>query len=79
MDNYKAVKKILSDKFGVSDENITPEADLTGDLNLANLEINDLMALIAREFKLTFSDTDTISPQTVNDLLDIIEEFGEGI
>ena len=77
MDNLKTIKKILSEKFGIPDENIEKEAHLLSDLNLSNLEINDLIGIIAHEFKLSFGENDTISPQTVSDLLDIIEEYSE--
>lgn len=77
MDNLKTIKKILSEKFGIPEENIEKEAHLLSDLNLSNLEINDLVGIIAHEFKLSFGENDTISPQTVSDLLDIIEEYSE--
>jgi len=77
MDNLKTVKKILSEKFGIPEENIEKDAHLLSDMNLSNLEINDLIGIIAHEFKLTFAENDTISPQTVSDLLDIIDEYSE--
>ena len=72
------LKKIIAEKFGVSQDLINKEADLAGDLNLGSLEISDLLSIIVREFDLHIDENDQIEQvKTVDDLLNLIENYSE--
>ena len=50
------LNKIIAEKFGVPEDEITPKSDLASDLNLSNLEITDLISEVSREFELHFRE-----------------------
>ncbi|OGG16759.1 hypothetical protein A3D78_01530 [Candidatus Gottesmanbacteria bacterium RIFCSPHIGHO2_02_FULL_39_14] len=72
------LKKIMADKFGVPQDLITSQSNLTSDLNLGNLEISDLISIIIHEFDLNIKGEDQIEQiKTVEDLLNLIDNFSE--
>ena len=76
--NFDKLKKIFTEKFGVADDEISPSSDLTGDFNLSNLEINDLISQVTDEFALKIpDDEETGSIKTVTDLINMIETYSE--
>lgn len=81
MDNiFKKISKIISEKFGVPDEEIHLNSDLTSDLNLTNIEINDLLGLIAKEFNFVIPlENDIENLSKISDLIEIVENYAEVI
>lgn len=81
MDNIlNKISKIISEKFGVPGEEININSDLTSDLNLTNIEINDLLGLIAKEFNFVIpQDNDIENLSKINDLIEIVENYAEVI
>ena len=74
------LNKIIAEKFGVPEDEITPKSDLASDLNLSNLEITDLISEVSREFELHFREgTDIGKIQKVEDLIYLIEAYSEDI
>ena len=68
----------MADKFGVPQDLITSQSNLTSDLNLGNLEISDLISIIIHEFDLNIKGEDQIEQiKTVEDLLNLIDNFSE--
>lgn len=76
-ENFPKIKKIIAEKFGVSEENITLEADLKTDLNLSDLEINDLVSFLLQEFNLHLNENDALEITTVNSLVEFVEEYSK--
>ena len=77
-DNFHAIKKIISEKFGVAQNLISKESVLTSDFNLSIIEITDLIGLIAQKFHLQIPDDFSISSiNTVEDLLLMIEQLSD--
>ena len=78
MDNFPKIKELLSERFGASENTITPAARLTGDLNLSRIEILDLLTILAKEFH--FHLPDELPPiETVEDLTSFVEQNSEDL
>ena len=69
------VRSIVASKLGITEEEITPEKNLTNDLGADSLDVVELSMELEREFNLKFEDTDTEKIQTVDDLCKLIEEY----
>ena len=69
------VRSIVASKLGITEEEITPEKNLTNDLGADSLDVVELSMELEREFNLKFEDTDTEKIQTVEDLCKLIEEY----
>lgn len=77
-DNYNKIKSVISEKFGVTDNLITPEAKLTEDLNLSYLEVADLLSLMAKEFNFQIpEDVNLENISTVSDITSIVEQYAD--
>jgi len=77
-DELDKIKKIISEKFGVSDTEINLNSDLTSDLNLSSLEINDLIAEISNDFNLTLPHDNEIDKiKTVQDVISFIDAYSQ--
>ncbi|MEX0968185.1 MAG: acyl carrier protein [Bacteroidia bacterium] len=61
------IKYIFSDVFGINEEQLTPEADISKDLNMDSLEHAEMVAEFEREFKLRIPDEDVQNIVTVGD------------
>ena len=78
--DFDKLKKILIGNFGISEADITPKSDLAGDFNLSDMEVNDLVSQISRDFELKIpNNADPISIKTVDDLLNMIDSYSENI
>ena len=69
------VRSIVASKLGITEEEITPEKNLTNDQGADTLDVVELSMELEREFNLKFEDTDTEKIQTVDDLCKLIEEY----
>ena len=77
-DKLDKLKKIISEKFGVPASEINQDSELTGDLNLSNLEINDLIAEISNDFNLTLPHDNEIDKiKTVQDVISFIDAYSQ--
>lgn len=80
IDNLTKLKEILSEKFGVPDNQITDTAMLRSDLNLSDLEITDFISLCATVFHLKLTDDINLENiKLVGDILILIEETSEDL
>lgn len=76
--SFEIIKKILSEKFGVSQDIIILQSELTSDLNLSNLEISDLISILTTEFELKLPlGYDMTKIITVADMVNLTEIYGE--
>ena len=69
------VRSIVASKLGITEDEITPEKNLTNDLGADSLDVVELSMELEREFNLKFEDTDTEKIQTVEDLCKLIEDY----
>lgn len=78
--NLLTIQKILSEKFGISEDLSTPTANFSSDLNLSQIEIMDLISIITDKFSLMLpEDIDFSTLKTVSDIINLIELYGEEI
>lgn len=81
MENHlEKLKKLLSEKFGVPADQITQSSDLSGDFNLSNLEVNDLLVLVRNEFELIIPPENEIEKiKSVADIISFIDTYSQDL
>ena len=79
-DHLPEISSILSEKFGITQDLITSQAQLRGDLNLSNIEITEAISMIAQKFTITLSEEfDVDKVTTVDDLCTLVENYSQEI
>ena len=68
------VVKIIVDKLGVKESEVTPEATFTGDLGADSLDTVELVMAFEKAFGIQVADEDAEKFQTVGDVINYIEE-----
>ena len=68
------VVKIIVDKLGVKESEVTPEATFTGDLGADSLDTVELVMEFEKAFGIQVADEDAEKFQTVGDVINYIEE-----
>ena len=68
------IRSIVASKLGITEDEITPDTNLSNDLGADSLDVVELSMDLEREFNLKFEDSDTEKIQTVADLYKLIEE-----
>jgi acyl carrier protein len=68
------VVKIIVDKLGVKESEVTPEATFTGDLGADSLDTVELVMEFEKAFGIQVADEDAEKFQTVGDVIAYIEE-----
>lgn len=71
---YARLKRLIIEQLGVDDEDVIPSASFLDDLNGDSLELVELTGIIEEEFGLEIPDEDALRLQTVQDVVDYIEE-----
>ena len=67
------VKKIIVDKLGVDEKEVTPEANFTTDLGADSLDTVELIMEFEKEFNITIPDDQAESITTVGQAIAYIE------
>ena len=67
------VVKIIVDKLGVKESEVTPEATFTGDLGADSLDTVELVMEFEKEFGIQVADEEAEKFQTVGDVINYIE------
>lgn len=67
------VKAILSEQFDVEEDSITPDTNLSEDLEADSLDVVDLLMSIEDEFEIEVPDEEIENIKTVDQLLKYIE------
>ena len=70
----KKVKRIIVDKLGVAENEITEESRFVEDLNADSLDTVELIMEFEREFNISIPDEDAEKIQTVGDAIKYLEE-----
>lgn len=79
-DHLPEISSILSEKFGISDDLISSQAQLRGDLNLSDIEITEAISMIAQKFSVTLPEEfDIDKVMTVDDLCSLVENYSQEI
>ena len=68
------VKKIIVDKLGVEEAEVTNEASFTNDLGADSLDTVELIMALEEEFNVEIPDEDAEKMKTVGDAIKYIEE-----
>ncbi|HOK37709.1 MAG: acyl carrier protein [Bacteroidales bacterium] len=68
------VKRIIVDKLGVDESEVTMEASFTNDLGADSLDTVELIMEFEKEFEISISDQDAEKITTVGDAVKYMEE-----
>ena len=72
---YEKIKELLVEELSIKADDITPEAELVGDLGINSLELADLVLLCEEKFDIEIGDDDAHKFQTVGDVAAYLEEI----
>lgn len=72
--NFEKLKKLISTKLGVSEEEINNDSYLQEDLNADPLSVADLVLGIENEFKIKVPEQEAAKFVTVQNILDYIND-----
>ena len=72
------VHKIIIDKLGVDEADVTREASFTNDLGADSLDTVELIMEFEKEFEITIPDEQAENIQTVGQAIDYVEKNKEG-
>ncbi len=73
MTTFEKVKKIVTEKLGVSEAEVTEEASFINDLGADSLDVVEFIMEVEKEFDITISDEDATKLVTVGDAVKYIE------
>ena len=68
------VKKIIVDKLGVDESDVTPEASFTNDLGADSLDTVELIMEFEKEFDLSIPDEEAEKIETVGNAIDYLSK-----
>ena len=68
------IKKVLVDALNIDEETVTPQANLKDDLGIDSLAAVELALELETEFDIRIEDEELAKLETVQDIIDIIEE-----
>ena len=72
---FDKVKQLLIDELQVEANLITPDAELTKDLNINSIELADLIMMCEEKFEVEITEEDANKFQTVGDVVDYLENL----
>ncbi len=70
----KKVRAIIVEQLGVSESEVTPEANIIEDLGADSLDTVELVMAFEEEFDIEIPEEDTEKIRTVKDAIDYIKE-----
>ena len=71
------VKKIIIDKLGVDESEVTPEATFTNDLGADSLDTVELIMEFEKEFNISIPDEQAENIKTVGEAIAYIEQYAK--
>jgi acyl carrier protein len=73
----KEIIKIISDVSGFDEEEITPETNLTNDLEIDSIKAIEITVAIEKKFKISVRDEDIPNITTVRDAVELVNKLIE--
>ena len=70
---YEKIKALLVDELQIAKDEITMEAELSGDLGINSIELADLVMLCEDKFDISIDDDDIRKLVTVGDVVRYLE------
>ena len=71
---FETLKSFLIDELHVNADDVTMEAELSGDLGINSLELADLVYVCEEKFNIEIADEDLHNFVTVGDVVKYLEE-----
>ncbi len=75
MDNFEKVRDIIVEQLEVDPADVKPESTFLEDLGADSLDAVELVMAIEAEFDISVADEELEQLKTVQDLLNVIEEY----
>tara|TARA_B100001057_G_scaffold499501_1_gene610412 strand:+ start:2013 stop:2243 length:231 start_codon:yes stop_codon:yes gene_type:complete len=75
MSNLDRIKEIISEELRLDVSTITPESHVVNDLNFDSLDSVQIVLELEQEFDIEVSDDEIDSIQTVQDIIDLVENL----
>ena len=72
---FEKLKQLLVDELSIDENDITLEAELSGDLGINSIELADLVMLCEDKFGIEFNDEDIQKFVTVGDVVNYLESL----
>ncbi|MEM6362517.1 MAG: acyl carrier protein [Bacteroidota bacterium] len=73
MDTHEQITKILVDKLGLAETEVTPDASFVRDLGIDSLDYAELVMEFEQTFDIRIPDEDAEKLQTINQAVEYIE------
>ena len=74
---FEKLKALLVEELQIKAEDITPDAELVGDLGINSLELADLVLQCEEKFDVEISDDDIRGFVTVGNVVDYLERLAK--
>ena len=74
---YEKLKALLVDELQIDENDITPDAELSGDLGINSIELADLVMLCEETFDIEIQDEDVGNLTTVGDVVNFLEKIAK--
>ena len=74
-ETYLKLVDIIAEQLDLDEEDITEDANFTKDLEADSLDVIELVMAIEEEFNITIDDETAGNIETVQDLVDFIEQY----
>lgn len=72
---FEELKNLLVDELQIDENDITPDAELVGDLGINSIELADLVMICEDKFDIEIDDNDIQNFTTVKDVVDYLESI----
>jgi acyl carrier protein len=73
MSTFEQVKKIIVEKLGVKEQDVTKEATFVNDLGADSLDVVEFVMEVEKEFNITIPDEDAVKLEKVGDAVKYID------
>ena len=72
---YEKLKALLVDELQIDENDITLDAELSGDLGINSIELADLVMLCEETFDIEIQDEDVGNLTTIGDVVNFLEKI----
>ena len=72
---FEKLKELLVEELQINEEDITPEAELSNDLNINSIELADLVMMCEEKFGIEIAEEDSNKFITVGDVVTYLESL----